>query len=353
MDRDAAPFVVGIDVGGTFTDVTIQDLRDGGLASFKSPSDRAHAERGVLDVLAKSELDIRSCRLIVHGTTVATNALLERRGARTALVTTAGFRDVIELGRTTRMVPHTLYDPYFRRPPPFVPRRDRHVIAERTLADGTVERTPDPEELNALGRRLTEDGIESVAVCLLNSYANAENERLVVAALSRQLPYVSGSAEVGNEVREYERFSTCVVNAYLMPLMARYTDGLVRELRRYGYSGPFHTMASNGGLLTEELVRQHPVRTVLSGPAGGLSAAAYLMRARGVSDFITYDMGGTSTDVSLVQQGAWPVKREMLLDGIMIRIPQLDIQTVGAGGGSIASIDAAATSRPSPTPTSC
>ena len=339
MLDSGAEMVVGIDVGGTFTDVTVYEPSSGQVRTYKSPSDSAHPEKGVLDGLDKARLDYGSCRLMVHGTTVGTNALLQRRGAKAAMVTTAGFRDVIELGRTTRMVPHTLYDPYFRRPAPFVPRRRRFTVPERTSTDGEVERIPSDDDLAPLIERLDRAGAESVAVCFLNSYANDETETRIVDALRDRFEFVTGSADVSNEVREYERFSTCVVNAYLMPVMSRYAGDLVDSLRERGYENAFHTMASNGGLLTEDLVRRYPVRTVLSGPAAGVSAAAYLAQARGLKNYITYDMGGTSSDVALVADGSWPVKRETILDGIMIRVPQLDIQTVGAGGGSIARID--------------
>jgi len=335
----AAQYVIGIDVGGTFTDVTVYEPASGAVRTYKSPSNRANPERGVLDGLDKAGLDYGACRLMVHGTTVGTNALLERRGANAAMVTTEGFRDVVELGRTTRMVPHTLYDPYFRRPAPFVPRHRRFAVAERTAADGEVERMPADGDLAPLIERLESVEAESVAVCFLNSYANDATEARMIEALRERFEFVTGSAEVSNEVREFERFSTCVVNAYLMPVMARYTRDLVEALRGRGYESAFHTMASNGGLLTDDLVRRYPVRTVLSGPAAGIAAAAYLSQARGTKNFMTYDMGGTSSDVALIADGQWPVKRETILEGIMIRIPQLDIQTVGAGGGSIARLD--------------
>ncbi len=332
--------IVGIDVGGTFTDLTLYDPQSGETRAVKSPSDSARPDQGVLAALDKSGLDLGDCGLMVHGTTVGTNALLERKGARTAMITTAGFRDVIELGRTTRMTPNTLYNPYFRKTPPLVRRKDRHTIAERIGADGAVDRPLDEAALAALAKRLSAGGTESVAVCLLNSYANDAHEQAVADHLRAHIPFVCRSVDVLNEIREYERFSTCVINAYLMPLMGRYAGRLVDTLRERGYQGSFHTMASNGGLLSDAMVRAVPVRTILSGPAAGVAAAAYLMQGLGRGDYVTYDMGGTSTDVALVVDGTWPVKRETVLEGIMIKIPQLDIQTIGAGGGSIASLDA-------------
>ena len=320
-------------------DLTIHDPATGAVTAVKAPSDRARPERGVLAAIGKAGIDLRRCRFMVHGTTVATNAMLERSGPRVAMITTEGFRDVVELGRTTRLVPGTLYDPYFRRTPPFVSRRDRHVVPERMSPDGVSETRPDPAEVEQVLDAVAESGAEAVAVCFLNSYADAGHEQAVAAQARRRFDCVTASAEVLNEVREFERFSTCTVNAYLMPLMSRYVARLVERLREGGLGGSFYTMASNGGLMSEPLVRALPVRTVLSGPAAGISAAAYLMEALGIDSFVTYDMGGTSTDVALITGGAWPVKRETVLDGILLKVPQLDIHTIGAGGGSIAHRD--------------
>lgn len=330
---------VGIDVGGTFTDLTLFDPGSGRLTVAKVPSNRHEPDEGIAVAIDKCGVELSRCKYMVHGTTVGTNALLERRGPRTALVTTRGFRDVIELGRTTRLVPNTLYDPYFRRPAPFVQRRDRWEVAERTDADGRISMPLDLDEIGGLAERLTAEGIEAVAVCLLNSYRNPANERAVVAALAGKVRHICCSVDVLNEIREYERFSTCVVNAYLMPLIEPYLKRTLERLRGRGFGGPFFTMASNGRLLNQETARLYPVRTILSGPAAGLAAATTLMGRVGSLDFITYDMGGTSTDVALVAGGTWPFKRETVLDGIIIKMPQLDIATIGAGGGSIAGLD--------------
>ena len=335
----ANDLIAGVDIGGTFTDLTIHDPATGAVTAVKAPSDRARPERGVLAAIGKAGVDLRRCRFVVHGTTVATNAMLERSGPRVAMITTEGFRDVVELGRTTRLVPGTLYDPYFRRTPPFVARRDRHVVAERMSPDGVSEHRPEPAEVDKVLDTVAASGAEALAVCFLNSYADAAHEQAVAARARRRFDCVTASAEVLNEVREFERFSTCTVNASLMPLMSRYVARLVERLREGGLGGPFYTMASNGGLMSEPLVRAVPVRTVLSGPAAGISAAAYLTEALGIDSFVTYDMGGTSTDAALVAGGAWPVKRETVLDGILLKVPQLDIHTIGAGGGSIAHRD--------------
>ena len=335
----AGELIAGVDIGGTFTDLTIHDPATGAVTAVKAPSDRARPEQGVLAAIAKAGVDLGRCRFVVHGTTVATNAMLERSGPRVAMITTEGFRDVVELGRTTRLVPGTLYDPYFRRTPPFVARRDRHVVAERMSPDGVSETAPESAEVDRVIDAVADSGAEAVTVCFLNSYADASHEQAVAARARRRFDCVTTSAEVLNEVREFERFSTSSVNAYLMPLMSRYVARLVERLRDGGLAGPFYTMASNGGLMSEPLVRAFPVRTVLSGPAAGISAAAYLMEALGIDNFVTCDMGGTSTDVALIAGGAWPVKRETVLDGILLKVPQLDIHTIGAGGGSIAHRD--------------
>ncbi|MEM9223095.1 MAG: hydantoinase/oxoprolinase family protein [Pseudomonadota bacterium] len=331
--------IIGIDVGGTFTDLTVYDPGTGAVEAVKAPSVSAAPDEGVLAALQKADVDLRSVATIVHGTTVATNALLERRGARAALVTTSGFRDVIELGRTTRMVPNTLYDPYFVRTPPLIPRRDRHTIAERIGGDGAVEDPLDETQVNQLADALEEAGVESVAIGFLNAYANPVHEAAAATIFRRRFDHVSVSHEVLNEIREYERFSTTVINAYLQPLVGTYTQRLVGALRERGYTGPFLTIASNGGLLGDERVCDFPVRTILSGPAAGIAAAHHLTRELGIENYVTYDMGGTSSDVALVAGGRWPMKRETVLEGIMIKVPQLAIHTVGAGGGSLAHVD--------------
>jgi N-methylhydantoinase A len=334
------PVTVGIDVGGTFTDVTIFDRESGRTQAFKALSSREAPETGIVDALKRSGVALADIELIVHGTTVATNALLERRGARVALVTTEGFRDVIELGRTTRMTPNTLYDPYFVRTPPLVRRRDRHVIAERIDSDGTVSTPLDLASAGALIDALMEAGIESVAVGFINAYRNPVHEEQLASLLRQRFEFVSASSSVLNEIREYERLSTCVVNAYVMPVMARYLRRVIAVARDEGLRGSFFTMASHGGLLAEKSVVERPVSTILSGPAAGVAATLHLMGALGLPNVIACDMGGTSTDVALIADCRAPLKRETILNGMIVKLPQLDIHTIGAGGGSIARIDA-------------
>ncbi len=331
---------VGVDIGGTFTDLTIHDARSGETRAVKVPSSRAAPDSEVIEGLEASGVSFADVDMIVHGTTVATNALLERRGARTGLVTTRGFRDVLELGRTTRLVPNSLYDPYFRRPPPLIPRRDRHVVEERVEADVSVSAALDEDELEQVAAILGAKKIEAAVVGFVNAYRNPTHERRAVEILSRRFRHVTASTDVLNEIREFERFSAAAINGDVMPLMADYVARLAKAARERCPHAAFYTVASNGGLLSTRAAAAQPVRTVLSGPAAGLAATLHLARATGVANLIAYDMGGTSTDVGLVANTAFPFKRETLLEGLVIRLPQLDIHTVGAGGGSIAALDA-------------
>jgi N-methylhydantoinase A len=331
--------LVGIDVGGTFTDLVVCDPAGDGTIVVKVPSNRGAPDEAVLAALAKSGVDSKRLRLIVHGTTVATNALLERRGARAAFITTAGFRDVLELGRTTRLVPNSLYDPYFRRPEPLIGRSDRRVVDERVRSDGSVEMPLDTSAMEAIGAALAKLEIESVAVGFINAYRNPVHEQAAAAILRKYVPFVTLSTEVLNEIREFERFSAAALNAYVMPVMARYIGRLSSAVRGEYRSAGFYTVASHGGLLTPEAASAAPVRTILSGPAAGVAAAVHFSRETGLANLIAYDMGGTSTDVALIADGGLPLKRETILEGIVLKVPQLDINTVSAGGGSIATLD--------------
>ena len=335
-----ARYLAGLDVGGTFTDLTLYDRVKGETRAVKVLSNRGAPDAAVLAALDKSGVAREDIALIVHGTTVATNALLECRGARAAMITTSGFRDVIELGRTTRLVPNSLYDPYFRRPEVLISRRDRRVVAERVETDGSVTTALDTDELLRLAQVLKDEGVEAIAIGFINSYRNGEHEQQAAALLREWFEFVTVSSDVLNEMREFERFSAAAINAYVMPLMASYVSRLTAAIESRNATTSFYTMASHGGLMSSALVSRHPVRTILSGPAAGVAAALHLSRATGVADLITYDMGGTSTDVAMVTAGRFPLKRETLLDGMVIRLPQLDIETIGAGGGSIASVDA-------------
>ncbi len=318
---------IGIDTGGTFTDFVVAH-DDGRVETFKIASNPAAPAQVILEGLAR--VAAKANTEVVHGSTVATNALLERKGARTALVTTAGFEDVIQIGRQNR---EKLYDlnPPLRRG--LVSREMCFGVAERAYFDGTIAARPSAAELARLRKRLAQAGVEAVAVCFLHAYRNSENERTVLDALRGLGVYLCASNEVCPEVREYERTSTTLLNAYVGPLMDRYLGELER-----GSPCRLSIMQSNGGLITSAEARANAVRTLLSGPAGGVVGAIEMARLSGFEKVLGFDMGGTSTDVSL-SEGSARMSMEASVDGFPVRVPMLDIHTVGAGGGSIARVD--------------
>ncbi len=333
-------FVVGVDVGGTFTDVTAVDTTSGEVRVGKVPSQPLNEAAAVLAGLDGVGVDSRAVRRLVHGTTVGTNAILERRGARVALLTTAGFRDLIEIGRTKRNIP-ALFVPTFVRPRPVVERPLRFEVHERMLADGTVLHRLDPAQAAPVLDAVAAATPDAVAICLLHAYANPAHERRLGDLVGRRLPGVpvSLSFDVVPEYREFERFSTTVLNAYLQPLMERYLGDLEKRLFESGYAYGVLTVGSSGGMMTVDTARRLPIRTIVSGPAGGVSQACFLGRHAGLADFITYDMGGTSTDVCLVRDGAPAMSTDGEIGAFPVKVPQIDIHTVGAGGGSLAWLD--------------
>ena len=333
-------FIVGIDVGGTFTDLAAVDESTGRVVVTKLPSRPRDEAAAVLAGLGALGIASRDVRRLVHGTTVGTNAVLERRGARVAVLTTAGFRDLIEIGRTKRNIP-ALFVPTFVRPKPVVERKHRFEVVERLDADGSVLV---PLDLASVERALDgalAAGAEVLAVCLLHSYVNPAHERAVADAAKGRRPGlpVSCSAEVVAEYREFERFSTTVLNAYLQPLMDAYLTGLEERLRATGYAHGVLTVGSSGGMMTTETARRLPIKTIFSGPAGGVSQACFVGAATGLRDFITYDMGGTSTDVCLVRELAPVMTSDSMVGAFPVKVPQIDMHSVGAGGGSIAWLD--------------
>lgn len=331
--------LIGVDTGGTFTDLAWLD-EEGRVQVHKVLSTPDNPARAVLKGLEELPSEVHEARRIVHGSTVATNALLERRGARTALITTAGFEDVLEIGRQTRP---NLYDLAGKRPPPLVSRGLRFGLNERTLYDGQVEREADPEEIADLLARIEQAGVQSLAVCLLHSYANPSHEESVRRqADSLGIP-VSVSHRIFNEFREYERTSTTVVNAYVSPLMVSYLGNLRDRLG----TDRLKIMQSNGGAISVSAALERPVRTILSGPAGGVCGAANVAEAAGLDRIISFDMGGTSTDVSLYDHGI-QLTSESVIEGIPIKVPMVRIHTVGAGGGSLARADAGGALRVGP-----
>jgi N-methylhydantoinase A len=333
-------FIVGVDVGGTFTDLTAVDESTGRVVVTKVPSQPRREAAALLAGLAALGIASRDVRRLVHGTTVGTNAVLERRGARVAVLTTAGFRDLIEIGRTKRNIP-ALFVPTFVRPKPVVERKHRFEVVERLEADGSVLVPLDRASVDTALDLALAAGAEAIAVCLLHAYLNPAHERLVADAAKGRCPGVpvSCSADVVPEYREFERFSTTVLNAYLQPLMDEYLANLEERLLAAGYGHGVLTVGSSGGMMTTETARRLPIKTIFSGPAGGVSQACFVGDAAGVRDFITYDMGGTSTDVCLVRDLAPVMTSDTMVGAFPVKVPQIDMHTVGAGGGSIAWVD--------------
>ena len=332
--------VAGVDVGGTFTDIVLFDAASGALTVTKVPSTPANQSEGVIQGL-ESVLDrLDALGRLVHGTTVSTNTILQRSGADVAMVTSEGFGDVLEIGRTRRMLP-SLYDPTFVRPPPLVSRPRRFEVAERRAADGSMLVPLDEEGLAGIAERIRASGAEAVAVCFLHAWADPGNEIRARDVLAQRLPgtWFTTSSEVVSEFREYERFSTTVINAYLLPVIDRYVNALGTRLDRAGYRGPVLTMSSAGGVMDLDTACTLPVRTILSGPAGGVAGATWIAGSVALADFITCDMGGTSTDVCLIESGRPATSTESAFMGYPIKGRQIDINTVGAGGGSIAYVE--------------
>ena len=324
-----------MDVGGTFTDLIAYGA-DGVLHSAKVPSLPGEQWRGVLDALAALGVEPASIRAFVHGTTIATNALLERKGATTGVVTTEGFRDLLEIGKGRRLV-GGLFDPEWRRPAPLVPRDRRLEVPERIAADGSVVRPLDGVDFDALAGALRGKGVETVAVALLNSYVDGAHERAVARELASRLPGVAicESAALTPERGEFERTSTAVLNAYLTPVMRAYLAALEKALLDRDISAPVNIMGSNGGAMTLTAASERCAGTFLSGPVGGVTGAVQVAKSADVSDVITFDMGGTSTDVALVHDLVPRMSHDNQIDAWPLKMPQLDIHTIGAGGGSI------------------
>ncbi len=333
-----ASVVVGVDVGGTFTDLALFDARSGRFTTAKVPSNRGDEAVGFLDGLRRLGA-VADLSAIVHGTTVGTNALLERKGAKLGLITTHGFRDVLEMRRRDRPNTWGLWGDFT----PVAERAMRIEVGERTLADGTILEAVDPEEVAAAARQLITAGAEALAIVFVNAYANAANERAAAKAARGVWPnaHVAHSAEILPEIREFERASTTALNGYLQPVVASYLGKLEDALAGEGFAGSFHVVQSNGGVMSAATARAYPVRTALSGPAAGVIAASAIATAAGLPDIVTADLGGTSFDVSLVAEGKPTLAAQTTIDfGMVVRTPMIEIATIGAGGGSIAHVDA-------------
>ncbi|HEX7101793.1 MAG TPA: hydantoinase/oxoprolinase family protein, partial [Nitrolancea sp.] len=342
---------VGIDIGGTFTDLLVLDEATGAFhigKTLTTPDDPSRAvQTGLSDLLRQHEIAPGRVKQIIHGTTLVTNALIERRGVPTALLTTKGFRDAIEIGHEHR---YDLYDLFLELPKPLVRRRWRLEVDERVLADGTEERPVEPDDVRRLIAEMRAGGIQAVAVTLLHSYRYPEHERQIGEILAREAPEmtVSLSSDVVPEIREYERASTTICNVYVRPVVDRYLERLETSLRRLGIDCELLVMLSSGGICSVETARRYPIRLVESGPAAGALAAAYLGRSIGMRDLLSFDMGGTTAKACLIDNGApltssdFEVSRVYRFkkgSGFPVSVPVIEMIEIGAGGGSIASID--------------
>jgi N-methylhydantoinase A len=342
---------LGVDIGGTFTDLVVIDEASGAIRVGKvltTAKDPAHAvEQGVQSLLDDARVDPVRVRAVVHGTTLATNALIERKGARTALLTTEGFRDVLEIRHEGR---YDMYDLLIDPPAPLVPRHLRREVPERLLPDGTVLRPLDEAAARRVIAELIDAGVDAVAICLLHAYLNPIHERRLAALLREAAPHVAVSCswEVVPEIREYERASTTTANVYVAPLIGRYLEDLERRLHGLGIPGQLYVMQSSGGIALPPLARSLPIRLVESGPAAGALAAARAARERGDSRLLSFDMGGTTAKACVIDGGAPLVAREFEVaradrfkkgSGLPIRVPVIEMIEIGAGGGSIARVD--------------
>ncbi|HBS99086.1 MAG TPA: hydantoinase [Citreicella sp.] len=331
--------IAGIDVGGTFTDLVFYDATQARVRLAKVPTTLDNQSRGVLDALDAAEVDAAALDLIVHGTTTTTNAVLERRLCRTGLITTMGFRDVLELGRRTRPQAYGMKG-QFR---PLIPRDLRLEVPERMLASGAVHTALDEDALRQALRALVAQDCESLVIHFLHAYANPAHE-LRAAEIARE-EWPNGNITLGHallsESREYERGVTAAVNASVQPLLRRYVERLADRLAERGYTRDLLVMTGNGGMVSARIVAEEAAKTVMSGPASGVMAAAYTGRRAGIPDLLTYDMGGTSTDVAMIRGADPAVSHEIEIEYAMpIHVPMVDVRTVGAGGGSLARIDA-------------
>jgi N-methylhydantoinase A len=337
-------FRVGVDSGGTFTDVCIFDEEKSDIFVWKVSSTPADPSEGIVSGITQGLQAMPvpgspdEVAYFGHGTTVGTNALIQGRGAECGLITTDGFRDVLEIGRQKRP---ELYSLQSVKTPILATRDKRLEVRERVLFDGTIATPLNEDDVRNAVRKLKEQGVTAIAVCTLFSFVEPHHEKRIRDIVLEEIPdaFLSVSHEIAPEFREYERMSTTVVNAYLGPIMRQYLDRLSPRLEEAGISADPHLTQSNGGVISRETARNQPVRTVLSGPAAGVTAALEVGRTTGINNLITFDMGGTSSDVSLIDRGRPQMANDIEVHGYPLKVPMLDIHTVGAGGGSIAYVD--------------
>ena len=330
--------IAGVDVGGTFTDLILMDEAGGGIRVAKVPTTTENQAFGVLSALEQTQVPLDQVRTIIHGTTATTNAMLERKISAAGLITTKGFRDVIELGRRTRPQPYGLKG-WFE---PLIPRERRFEVSERVSAEGEVLIPLDEDEVRAAAKALIEAGCESLVIHFLHGYLNPAHEARAAEIAAEVWPnaYITMGHAILSEYREYERGVTASVNACIQPVLDRYISRLRDGLSERGYGHDLLVMQGNGGTVSSTIVAEAAVKTVMSGPASGVMAAAYTATAAGIPDVITYDMGGTSCDVGLIRDGIPQVSSELELEYAMpIHVPMVDVHTIGAGGGSVAFIN--------------
>ena len=339
---------VAVDVGGTFTDVCIFDDETQSMRVTKVPSTPHDPMEAVMSGVRRAEVNLADVSLFSHGTTVATNALITRRFPKAAMVTTRGFRDAIEIGDGTK---DDLWDAYNDVSGPYIRRRDRFEVTERTDYAGNIITELDETEARQLAALLRKRGVTTVAVCFLNSYANPANEIRMREILEEELPdtAISASAEILPEIFEHDRFNTTVSNAVLAPLVTGYVDRLATELKAGGYAGDLLLLHSGGGSMTPRMVKRYPVRLAASGIAAGAIAAKHVAAQCGFENAVGLDMGGTSTDICLVSGGELRITKEWQVEyGHPIVFPSIEVLTIGAGGGSLAHLDIAGSLRNGP-----
>ena len=350
--HDISPYRIGVDIGGTFTDLVMLDTRDGRLFNGKVLTTPHAPEQAVLEgvrgLLTQHGVAPGQVRHVIHGTTLVANALIERRGVPTGFLTTQGFRDVQEIGTELR---HDTYDLFMRRPDPLVPRRLRLEVTERLLPDGGIRTPLDEAAARVAIRRLRDDGVQAIAVCLLHAFVNPVHERRIAELVAEEAPglAVCVSADLVPEIGEYERGSTTIANAYVLPVFARYLARLDAGLREAGVTGPLFLMLSDGGTVASEVASRHPIRLVQSGPAGGVQAARVYGEAAGAPDILCFDMGGTTAKAALIDAGqparsldfeVSRVDRFRKGSGLPLKVPVVEMIEIGAGGGSVARVDA-------------
>jgi N-methylhydantoinase A len=336
-------YIIAVDIGGTFTDLVACDLDTGAVAFTKSPTTYGNLGEAIFDCIRKARLDARDARYVKHGTTLVINALLQRAGARTALLTTRGFRDTLEVGRGNRTQPFNLR---FHREPPLIPRELRHEATERMEASGNVRAPLATAELTALADALKAEKVEALAISFINAYVNPAHEQAAAETLRKLLPdvFVTTGAELTREWHEYERTATVAANAYVGPQVSRYIAGFDGELRAGGFQGSLLLMGSHGGVISAERGCREPITLVESGPVGGCIGAAAFGSALGIDNLVAFDMGGTTAKCAMIERGRYAVESIYYIGGpdagFPIRGNVIDILEVGIGGGSIAWLDA-------------